>query len=329
VTHQEFLERVQALVEAAHKGVAYSTNAEFRETLEALVSEGLLDTADLVQVIVGGVDPYLFLRLASQAFDRLPEDMQFEARNWTIDEWTPLVKEEIKAGSLGDVNQLVTLEKPEPPEPLEAVPPAPEWLSPAETHAYDAARSRAGAYARGLGNIVTGELKDAIAEEWSGEEITKEADPEERQRQLAVIREETANEVATGKDADRLASRMGERTGKWAHDWKRIAETELQGVHNEGRVRDAIEFYGSETQIARLTETGACEHCLRLFRGPDGKPKVFPVDELIANGTNVGKKKRDYLPTIWPVHPRCRCDTIAVPPGMVITSDGRLRRENV
>jgi hypothetical protein len=53
---------------------------------------------------------------------------------------------------------------------------------------------------------------------------------------------------------------------------------------------------------------------------------VFTVSELEGNGVNVGRSREDWLPTIFPVHPNCRCDTISVPPDFEVTEDGRLRK---
>ena len=40
---------------------------------------------------------------------------------------------------------------------------------------------------------------------------------------------------------------------------------------------------------------------------PTSEPIVYKLDDIIANGNNIGRKAADYLPTIPPVHPYCRC----------------------
>ncbi len=47
-----------------------------------------------------------------------------------------------------------------------------------------------------------------------------------------------------------------------------------------------------------------CPDCRRLFL-EDGAPRVFPLSELRANGTNVGVKRANWKPVLGPVHPWC------------------------
>jgi len=221
--------------------------------------------------------------------------------------------------------------KPPPPPPSETgapplTPKPPRWLSPQEQAAHSEALSRAGDYARGLGNAWAAEGREAALEGWQGEDISEEVDAETRERMRRLIREETASSIVTERDARKLARDMADRSGYYSHNWERIATTELQGAHNAGRVSDAIDAHGEDAQIARITESGACVHCLRLFRDEDGLPRVFSAAELLANGTNVGRKAADWLPTVWPVHPNCQCDSIPVPFGYYVTEDGRIRK---
>jgi len=141
------------------------------------------------------------------------------------------------------------------------------------------------------------------------------------------IKELTARAIEDRWSADELSRELADRSGVWVHNWERIARTELQGAYNEGRVYTALEGYGPGARIARLPETGACKHCRRLFLNVEGLPRIFLIEELAGNGTNVGRKAAAWLPTVWPVHPNCRCDVVTVPPGMVVTTGGRLRLE--
>lgn len=208
------------------------------------------------------------------------------------------------------------------PPPEEAH--SPRWLAPQERIAHSEALSRAGDFARGLGNAFAADIREATLEGWEGEQIVEEVDPEARERMRRIIREETASSIVGERDARKLARDLADRTGYYSHNWDRIASTELQGAHNAGRVGDALHRFGPGARIARITESGACRHCLRLFTGPDGAPKVFSADELMSNGSNVGLKPDDWKATIWPVHPNCRCDTLPVPEGMAVAPDGRL-----
>ena len=54
----------------------------------------------------------------------------------------------------------------------------------------------------------------------------------------------------------------------------------------------------------------------RLAWDPEKKkPRIFLLSELEANGTNVGRKRRDWLPTVGAVHPWCREILLDIPKG--------------
>ena len=278
------------------------------------------------------VPPYEFMLLASHVFGNNPDRLA-ELREQGIEEFEPLVSVQLRdlrntERSTVEVPEVATPSAPEEPEdaPPRSPPPAPDWMSVAERGAYERLSLRAGEYIRGLGNALSEELENVAAEGWQGEEIIEEVNPEQRAEMLAILREEAANESASGRDARRLAGTLADRSKYYAHNWERIAQTELQGAHNEGRVIAASEAYGDEAQVARIPESGACDQCLRLFTEDGGRPRVFAVDKLTANGVNVGRSRADWLPTVFPIHPNCRCDTITVPQGFVVTEDGRLRR---
>ena len=186
------------------------------------------------------------------------------------------------------------------------------------------AAERAGIYARGLGNAAGAEIDAALSEVWEGTTIIEEVQPQVRAETIELIRDRVAG--GPGQDPRAVARDLARTTERWSHDWQRIAETEIQGAYNDGTLTDAVEAYGADALVARVPESGACKSCLSLFLDGEGKPIVWPVAELLANGVNVGRRRADWRATIWPMHPRCRCDTLTVPPGMYVTESGRLRK---
>jgi len=300
------------------------------ERLAELRDDGLL----LDPMTFGDIDlnPLEYILAAGHVFESQPERLA-ELRELGVDEFTPLLEVELRRVTPSTEDTSVEVEQPDAPDAPSTeddtprTPPTPpEWMSVAERGAYERLALRSGEYIRGLGNALSAELEDVAAEGWEGETIVDEVIPEQREAMLAALREEAANESATGRDARRLAGTLADRTGYYAHNWLRIAQTELQGAHNEGRVIAAVEARGEGALVARVPESGACSACLRVFANADGSPRVFRVDELAANGVNVGRSRSEWLATVFPVHPNCRCDTISVPDGFEVTPDGRLRR---
>jgi len=308
------------------------------ERVQELVEKGLVDPKKLAGWMIPGmenkIDPYLFTRLMSKVIEDTDPEKQHELRDWTLDQWKQKIDTMYPVYTVPtgpDTGAVVfgISDKPEVPTnlPAHGIPTsdsAPAWMGPAEEHAYKMARSRAGSYARRLGQELGDDMGQTILEEWDEEEIVSEADAELRQERLEQIREAVGETLATHQSPERLAVDLMRRTGDWEHNWERIARTEIQAAFNDGIVLNAMDTYGRDARIARITEANACKSCVALFNDKDGVPIVFPLGDILANGTNVGKKRSDWLASIYPLHPNCKCDTVVVPPGLVVDKSGRL-----
>lgn len=313
--------------------------------VQELLDLGVIEPYQLNKLLVpgAGCDYLEFLMHVNHHIGENHENLSAieDMRNWDIAQWTGVVADRVNAlkdepvaesAPLGidlEIKLPGAMPKPLPPISIEnsLKPDIPQGVRDYEIYGYQQSVTRAGEYARGLGQDMGIDLETMVMEEWHEEQILEEVDPEKRAQQLDIIREEVAREMVEGKDARSLARRLANRTENYAHNWERIARTELQASYNDARVIAGVENYGSDTQIARIHEAGACEECLRLF-GPSQDPVVFSVQELFENGTNVGKRRRDWKPTIFPLHPNCRCDTVVVPPGFTIKGGEMVRRED-
>ena len=131
-----------------------------------------------------------------------------------------------------------------------------------------------------------------------------------------VVRDAVAESIEKRKGVNEIVSIIGNKTGQWNRDLLRIANYNLHEAFNQGRVAN-IERKGTEGRIYFDVFPGSCKHCIRLYltAGFGSAPKVFKIDEIRSNGTNIGKKVTDWLPTISPVHPSCRCTANEVPDG--------------
>ena len=304
------------------------------ERVVQMLAEGLINTADLQGIIIDGmehaVDPLQFMYRVAKIIEGAPPGDRPAMRQWGVDQWKTSVDHSIrtapeKPATLPESAIRVGIPRPPTNQPAGGYDvPIPEWMSTGEAFAYQQAATRAGEFCRGLGNALENELGGALEEGWDGEAITEEVDAVQRTERMDVIREAVAEALATHRDYQALALELARKTGNYAHNWERIARTELQGAYNEGVLVESMADWGEDARIARVPETGACQHCIRLFQNSDGTPKVFLVSEILANGTNVGKRTTSWLPTIWPVHPNCQCDTMNVPPGMIVSPDGIL-----
>jgi hypothetical protein len=116
----------------------------------------------------------------------------------------------------------------------------------------------------------------------------------------AIIERDTVNSVV---------SEIGHKTGDWSRDLGKIAQTEMQNAFEYGRGSEIEKNYGKEAEVYKEVYKGACRFCIKFYttNGIGSPPKIFKLNELIANGTNAGKKQSDWKPVLYAVHPFCRC----------------------
>ncbi len=174
-----------------------------------------------------------------------------------------------------------------------------------EQRAVDFAKRKAGENMVGLGNKHSAD----------GTMLAYEADAELRRKYLTAVKEETARAIEERKSVRKLRSELGNRTGNWRRDWDRVARTELQNAENDAKAARIADEHGAEAQVARVPNPNACPDCREHYLGKDGKPRIFTLDELQDNGSNVGKKRGDWLPVLGTMHPNCHCRTRWIPKG--------------
>ncbi len=126
----------------------------------------------------------------------------------------------------------------------------------------------------------------------------------------AVVERDTINSII---------SEVGHATGDWSRDLGRIAATEMQNVYEEGRAAQIERDEGKEALVYKEVYPQACRFCIKFYTtgGLGSKPIVYKISELRANGVNVGRKQKDWLPVLYVVHPWCRCSLHFVKAGYI------------
>lgn len=135
---------------------------------------------------------------------------------------------------------------------------------------------------------------------------------------------EVAAAVHGRETVKQLASRIGHETQDWSRDLLRIARTEMQQAHQQGWAAHFKATTGDASRVAKRLDPEACKDCRRLYLEPDGKPRIFLLSDLQANGTNVGKKRDQWMAVVGGIHPHCACSLIRVPPGFGFDDEGRM-----
>ena len=166
----------------------------------------------------------------------------------------------------------------------------------------------------GLGNTIANQVISAANVE----------DAALRAARVALIQDEAAGAIGRREASGRLASTLANATQDWGRDWLRIATTEMQGAHEAGVAQAVENEHGPQARVAKIPNPDACDHCKRLHLDADGRPRIFALSELEANGTNKGRKAVDWLPVVGTVHPWC------LPAGEpVLTARGPIPVESV
>jgi hypothetical protein len=313
-----------------------------RERLRELIEGGQLDARALEGLDSAGgaldepLNPWLFIRLIGTPYFSADPATRARMRDYTLERWVEELAQPLSLRmtqpppSTPPAAPMFYLTRPEPP-PGGYTPtpePLPLWVTDAERAGLVSAYESAGRYIRGLGAQLADEAGGILYEEWAGERLIDTPNAERRARALEIVRDEIGTATLTKDTAETAARRIRQRTGDLARNFERIATTELQATHNEGQVYQALYLDGDAARVARIPESGACKYCRALFLTREGLPRVFDVEELAANGTNVGRAPRDYLATAYPVHPQCRCDIIPVRAGQRVDERGRLIKED-
>ncbi len=172
-------------------------------------------------------------------------------------------------------------------------------LSPREKEEYAVAEQKTYNHIVSLGEKMKNETRNIIY----NEDLTTRLDQEK------VLREELKRGVVDRKQIKSIISSVAKRMGTWSVDWGRIVDTEMQDIFNRGVANSIKERFGSDQKVYKDTYSGACRYCIKLHftSGIGSEPILFTLDQLYANGTNIGKKKDDWLATVGPEHPFCRC----------------------
>jgi hypothetical protein len=112
-----------------------------------------------------------------------------------------------------------------------------------------------------------------------------------------------------------LGNKLNETVLNWANRWKLIVDTELHRASNLGAA-DAILHNNKpdsrgpdEIVVFKIgpNDGATCKHCRAFWFLPDGvTPKVYKFSEIIAGGSNIGRKANQWEATIDSTHAGCR-----------------------
>jgi hypothetical protein len=180
-------------------------------------------------------------------------------------------------------------------------------LTKQEQSRYDIAKQKTYGHIKGLGDKMKQTVNGIIVEQ----------DQKLRAEYEKVIKGELEKGVVDRKSVSSIVSEIGNKTEDWNKDWGRIVETESQNIFNQGRAEGIAAKKGVDALVFKDVFPQACRFCIKFYltQGIGSKPIVYKLSELIANGSNIGKKQSDWKPTLYSVHSWCRCTLRSLPEG--------------
>jgi hypothetical protein len=202
----------------------------------------------------------------------------------------------------------------------------PQVIMEAEREAVALLRDRIGQHVRGLGNKL-----DAATGH-----ILVDADDQLRRRRLTRVQREVSRGVEERASAQEVAQRIREATQDLRRDWLRTAHTEMHNAVEEAKAIVLAHRHPSrDPRVFKRPRPDACAFCKLLYLKPDGvTPRVFRLSELLANGSNVGRRagrptrsggsRTQWKAVIGAMHPFCKCELFVIPDGMGFNDRGEM-----
>jgi hypothetical protein len=125
---------------------------------------------------------------------------------------------------------------------------------------------------------------------------------------LRVIQREALEQRRSVREAARQLDNSQRARGV-LRDAERVMRTEIAEARGRGAWQAGLAGTGPETKFVRTTSTRACRDCLRLYRNPDGTPRLYTraqLEEFDRLGPNRGPREKWHI-TLGVTHPHCAC----------------------
>jgi hypothetical protein len=121
-------------------------------------------------------------------------------------------------------------------------------------------------------------------------------------------------ELLRDKDAAKkyLGHALNDTVHEWRNRWRTIVDTELARASNYGAMDAILHNNPSKNPEEILVykvgpmDGAVCDECRKFWFHDGNTPRVYRMSELIAGGSNLGRKRKDWKPTVDNTHPNER-----------------------
>lgn len=156
-------------------------------------------------------------------------------------------------------------------------------------------------------------------------EVLVEADQDLRRRLAATVKRELIRGIEKRKSIAEIVNKLRKSTKESARDWQRVVATELNNAFQEGKLTTIMKANkGRDPRVFKRVKKSACAECKSAYLTKSGKPRVFKLSELLANGSNVGRSSDDRRASVESHHPWCQCELQEMPSGFEFNDKGTM-----
>lgn len=132
-----------------------------------------------------------------------------------------------------------------------------------------------------------------------------------RASQEQFLKDRISEGLQNRESVKQISNKLAELTGDWSRNFNKSVQYISHTALNEGRLA-LIQRRGEGGRAYFIVQKDACDSCKQLYLKSNGEPKVFEVKTLLENGSNIGRNKSEWKPTVEPIHPNCFDDQTEV-----------------
>lgn len=131
-------------------------------------------------------------------------------------------------------------------------------------------------------------------------------------RELVPLRRVLESAVVEKRSVNEAIRELGalQRSQGIVRDAERVVRTEIADSRSRGAWDAESGSWPSDARLFRQTSVNACRWCIRVYREPDGSPRLYTREEF-ERGDSEPLDRRD-VPRIGPNHPNCACGPVEI-----------------
>jgi len=143
---------------------------------------------------------------------------------------------------------------------------------------------------------------------------------------------EAGEGIADVLSARGLDAELKRTADNFEKKWDLAVRTDLAMASAAGTHQALLEIHGADNPDVRVVnvemeDERVCTYCRNISKKPDGSWIKYRMNELQPSGYNFSRKRADWKISVSPQHPRCRCQTVYLPPGFEMDEYGGMYKK--